>query len=49
MHRANLKIMKNRAENPDMHNKIMRDQPSFEACEVLSETSTVPPADADEE
>ena len=27
----------------------MGEQPTFEACEVLSETSTVPPADVGEE
>ena len=43
MHRNNLNILKDKADNPDMHNKFMGQQPNFEACEVLSETSTVPP------
>ena len=49
MHRNNLNILKDKAENPDMYNKFMRQQPNFEACEVLSETSTVPLADDGDE
>ena len=47
MHKGNLKILREKADNPDMHNKLMREQPGFEACDVLSETSTASPADAD--
>ena len=47
MHRGNLKILRGKAENPDMYNKLMREPPGFEACDVLSETSTASPADAD--
>ena len=45
MHRDNLRILKDKVENPDKYNEFIRQQPPFEACEVLSETSTVPPAD----
>ena len=45
MHRDNLRILKDKVENPDKYNEFIRQQPPFEACEVLSETSTVPPVD----
>ena len=48
LHWDNLRILKDRVEKPDKYNEFIRQQPSFEACEVLSETSTVPPADDDE-
>ena len=47
MHKGNLKILREKAENPDMYNKLMGEQPNFEACDVLSETSTASPADAE--
>ena len=48
MHRNNLRILKDRAQSPNVYNEFIRQQPNFEACEVLPETSTVPPADDQE-
>ena len=49
MHKNSLRILKDKAQNPNVYNEFIRQQPNFEACEVLSETSTVPSADDEEE